>query len=110
MIINDQDVCILWNFDATPTSKSSKVAVHLVQIQICNIPFKNRRNFQFAAGIYFGREKKPNTNSFSRPFVDELIKLYAAGIEWFDSRTNVLKKVELSPPCVNVMLLLYLKP
>lgn len=54
---NDYDICLLWNIDDTPLKKSSKSHICMLQSQICNIPQKNRRNFQFMSGIYYSRKK-----------------------------------------------------
>lgn len=82
---NDYDVCLLWNVDDTPLKKSSKSHVCMVQSQICNIPRKNRRNFQFVSGIYYSKKKNPKMNSFLLPFVNSLRSLGTNGIEWFNT-------------------------
>lgn len=89
VVINHEfDVCLLWNADATPLKASSNANAWLIQCQIVNIPVKNRRNFQFVAGIYYSKSEKPPMNSFFRPFVDSLISACAEGVQWFSKKTK----------------------
>lgn len=81
VIKNDFDLCLLWNVDGTPTSKSSKGSVWMIQTQIANIPIEKRRGFQLVNGIYYSRRKKPCMKSFFRPFVETMTTLSKKGIE-----------------------------
>lgn len=89
---NDFDVCLLWNLDDTPLKKSSRSHICMIQSQICNIPLKNRRNFQFVSGIYYTRKKNPKMNSFFMSFVKSLQSLGTDGVEWFNKRTGKKEK------------------
>ena len=68
IILGDYDVCLLWNIDDASISNSSNGQIWPLQVQVVNIPAKNRRNFQFLAGIYYSTVQKPNINSFLKPF------------------------------------------
>ena len=70
VLINDYDLCLLWNVDGLPISNSSKGQVYLVQVQILNVHPSHRNDFRYVTSIYYSREKKPNMMSFLRRFVD----------------------------------------
>lgn len=88
---NYYDLCLLWSTDGAPISKSSKGEIWPIQIQILNIPPKNRRNFQFLAGMYYSNTKKPNMNTFLKPFSVILKKLFETGFDWFNKLTNSME-------------------
>ena len=83
------DLCLLWNTDGASVSKSSKGEIWPIQIQILNIHVQNRRNFQFLAGLYYSNVKKPNMNTFLKPFAVALKDLHNKGFDWINKSTNV---------------------
>lgn len=98
VLTNPYDLCMIWNTDGLPISHSSKGQLWLVQVKIVNIPPQNRRNFQFICGIYYSRVKHPNMNSFLKPFVDNLRKLYFEGFDWFDKETDsMIHSIAIAP-------------
>lgn len=91
VIKNVHDLCLLWNLDGTPLSKSSGSNVWLIQAHPMNIPVEKRRGFQFVCGLYYSRRKKPCMRSFFAPFVETMQRLSTEGIEWLDKKTNSVK-------------------
>ena len=85
------DLCLLWNTDGASVSKSSKGEIWPVQVKILNIPVQNRRNFQFLAGLYYSTLKKPNMNTFLKPFTIALKELYNEGFDWNNKSTNMIE-------------------
>ena len=88
-LLNEYDICILWNTDGLPTSNSSKGQMWLVQAQIINIPNGDRRSHQFISGIYHSNLKKPCMTSFLRPWARTLRSLYNDGFDWQERGSNV---------------------
>lgn len=91
IIMNDFDLCLLWNLDGTPLSESSSSNVWLIQAHPVNIPVSKRRGFQFVCGIFYSRRKKPCMRSFFRPFVETMKVLGKEGIEWYDEKANITR-------------------
>ena len=90
------DLCLLWNTNGAFVSKSSKGEIWPIQIQILNIPVQNRRNFHFLAGLYYSNDKKPNMNTFLKPFAVALKDLYNNGFDWINKSTNMIN-IAVSP-------------
>lgn len=97
-IPGDYDLCLSWNTDSVSVSNSSNGQIWPLQIQIINIPPKDRRNYQFLCGIYYSRLKKPNMNSFLKPFSIILTDLFDNGFEWFDKSINVTRRSRVVAP------------
>ena len=85
------DLCLLWNTDGVSVSKSSKGEIWPIQVQILNTPPQNRRNFQFLAGLYYSNVKKPNMDTFLKPFTVALKDLYENGFDWLNKSTNLIE-------------------
>lgn len=97
-IKNEYDVCLLWNTDGAPVSKSSNGQIWPIQVKIMNISPGKRRGYQFLTGLYYTHETKPPMNSFLKPFTDALKDLYENGIEWFDKSTQTMKHSTVIAP------------
>ena len=89
---NPYDVCLIWNTDGAPVSKSSNGQIWPIQVKILNIPPEKRRDYQFLTGLYYSNKAKPVMNSFLKPFTDTLKDLYLDGIEWFDKSENKMER------------------
>ncbi|KAL7295964.1 hypothetical protein TKK_0003487 [Trichogramma kaykai] len=92
------DLTLLWNTDGAPVSKSSKGEIWPIQVQLLDVPPNNRRSFQFICGIYYSTDKKPNMNSFLKPFSIILNDLYENGVDWYDKTTNTTRNSKIIAP------------
>ena len=88
------DIVLLWGIDGVPISNSSRAEIWLLQVEVVNIPFVFRRNFQYVCGVYYSREKKPDASSFLIPFAESMKDLFN-GIVWKDKKNicEVVSKV-----------------
>lgn len=86
------DVCLIWNTDGAPVSKSSNGQIWPIQVKVINIPPEKRRSYQFLTGLYYTNETKPPMTSFLKPFADTLKDLHENGVEWFNKDTQVMER------------------
>lgn len=75
------DICLLWSTDGMPVADNSAAQLWAIQVEVVNIPPKNRRNFLFVCGLHYSRDK-PNMLSFLQPFVAAVNDMYSTGLIW----------------------------
>lgn len=96
--LGKDDISVSWNTDGVQLFKSSKYAVWPLQLQINELPFKERVKKILLAGLWFGNEK-PIVDCFLQPFVEEMNRLSTVGLTWVDEGTT--KHTRVFPgPCV----------
>ena len=98
----NNNLCLLWNVDGLPISKSSNGQVWLVKVQIVNVHPKHRERFRYVTSIYYSTEHKPNMISFWRPFVETLKELKIEDVIWFDKENNIYRKSVVTAPIATI--------
>ncbi|KAH9378329.1 hypothetical protein HPB48_009918 [Haemaphysalis longicornis] len=76
--LGQDDISVSWNTDGVPLYESSKCSIWPIQLQIIELPLKQRVKRIVLAGLWFGGEK-PEMGVFLKPFVDEMNKLSSNG-------------------------------
>ena len=70
-----------WNFDGLPIYKSSGASLWPILLQVNELKPSVRKDQMLMCGLWFGAQK-PLWATYSKPFMDELIQLSTAGIQW----------------------------
>ena len=81
------DLTLILNTDGVSYSKSSKTAFWPVIFMIAEIPQHLRENFLIVCGAWYDK-KKPNMNTFLRPFCLKLKECFEKGITWTNPKTK----------------------
>lgn len=92
------DVSVTWNTDGVPLYESSGNSIWPLLLQIYELPQAVRSKNVLPAGLWYG-EKKPDMNTFLKPFVEELNVLSSTGIQWADPQGNVHTSRIFPGPC-----------
>lgn len=97
--LGQDDISVSWNTDGVPLYESSKCSIWPIQLQINELPLKERVKKVVLAGLWFGG-KKPEMDVFLKPFVDEMNHLSSNGFSW-TSTDGTRKHTRVFPgPCV----------
>lgn len=97
--LGQDDISVSWNTDGVPLYESSKCSIWPIQLQINELPLKQRAKRIVLAGLWFGGEK-PEMDVFLKPFVDEMNKLSSSDFLW-TATDGTRKHTRVFPgPCV----------
>lgn len=93
-IDSESTISINFNYDGVPVFKSSTFSAHPILCTINDFAPKLRRSLVLLTGLWFGR-KKPNVNTYFKPFVRECTQLYEYGFHYSFNGTNYHKKCKI---------------
>ncbi|CAN7951755.1 unnamed protein product, partial [Ixodes pacificus] len=96
--LTSSDITVTWNTDGVPLFESSKFCIWPLQLQINELPQKERASSILLAGLWFGPQK-PNMNCFLKPFVEDMNRLSSAGFAWTDPSGNTKHTRVFPGPC-----------
>lgn len=80
------DLTLSWNCDGVPICNS--YSIWPLQFMINELPYTQRKENVMVAGLWFG-PKKPNMNTFLKPFIDDCCNLAENPFQWKDSNGTV---------------------
>lgn len=94
------DLCMVWYTDGVQISKSGKSHIWPIYAQIVNVAPRFRKSFQFVCGIFYSNRcsKKPDMNSYLKPFASTLENLSTNGFEWRNQSLNLTVTSKLIAP------------
>src|SRR6218665_1246490 len=85
--IADNDITLIWNCDGAPVFSSSKKSVWPLQACVNEIPGNCKDNL-LLIGLWFGKQK-PLSQTYLKPFVDELKHLGTHGMQYVNSDNEI---------------------
>ena len=84
----EYDLILMWSTDGIKMEfKSSVVHFWPNQITVCNVQPQHRLHFTATVGLWIGTFK-PKMNTFLKPFVDSLKRIYRDKVSWTHPRTS----------------------
>ncbi|XP_072224612.1 uncharacterized protein [Leuresthes tenuis] len=81
--LGGDDLTLSWNFDEVPIF-NPRFSIWPLQFTINELPYTEREQNVIVAGLWFG-QKKPNMDTFLKPFIDECCHLALNPFQWNDS-------------------------
>lgn len=79
--MTDDDISVTWNTNGVPLFESSGHSVWPLLLQVNELPYKERVQKLLLFGLWFG-VKKPNMDSFLKPFAQTMNRLSSEGVAW----------------------------
>ncbi|XP_059203360.1 uncharacterized protein LOC131982778 isoform X2 [Centropristis striata] len=91
------DLTLVWNCDGVPIYDPD-MSIWPLQFTINELPYTQRKENVIVAGLWFG-PKKPEMNTFLKPFIDECRDLAQNPFQWNDSNGKIHSSKVFSLVC-----------
>lgn len=79
---NDKNFTFVFNTDGFSLFKHHTLNIWVLLVRLNELPPALRQRHLFLAGLWIDSTKKPNMNTFLRPFVRQVNRLSSQGIQW----------------------------
>lgn len=75
------NISVSFSTDGVRVSKSSALEIWPIFLTINEVTFTLKSKFLMMSSLWFG-QRKPSTDTFLKPFVDEMVRLFNDGFSW----------------------------